>query len=491
LSPTDNRIGRNRVINKRSLLVILYVIYICFILVSTVPYIAEQETANRGTITNGEYRSNLKFPDHGVYGHYRYVTLNDNSTPGYIDLKYIYETNTLYIERIENVKDLKIDCRMMYSNKGKEVLDEEPLQTGFEYYKTYFTETNDGLFTVIINSDTPMERLQFLSIPIPKRVLVNNKEWWKTETSYYSLTGEDILIENVPKGTTTVDIYFQEVTVIFPVAKFVVSKNIVLEAEEFYLDAGTSFDEDGQIEHYIWDFGDGKQDSGTLTKHSYSAMGNYTITLTVRDDDFLESDTTKIIYVIREDTDSDGDGVPDILDPNPFSDLDTDGDGLADDYETEISRTNAYESDSDGDGIDDFTEIESGTDPINPFDPPQEKKDEDDESDLTGVIIGVIVVIIVVIVIFMFFMKKPESKDEKTKGDEDDKKKKSKGGFFKSLDLKMPKKPKEEEDEKSKEDVDDEEMTDDEKAELEELEKDAKFLVPSDRKILIERFKKK
>jgi hypothetical protein len=120
------------------------------------------------------------FPDNGVYGHYRYVTLFDNSTPGYIDLKYIYETNTLYIERLENVKELKIDCRLMYAAKSDEVFDEDPLSMGLEYYKTYFTETNDGLFTVIINTDTPMDTLQFLRVPLPKRVLVNNKDWWDT-----------------------------------------------------------------------------------------------------------------------------------------------------------------------------------------------------------------------------------------------------------------------------------------------------------------------
>ncbi len=485
-------------INKRSLLVTIYVIYIAFILISTIPYIAEQEAANRGTITNGEYRSNLMFPDNGVYGHYRYVTLFDNSTPGYIDLKYIYETNTLYIERLENVRELKIDCRLMYAAKSQEVFDEDPLSMGLEYYKTYFTETNDGLFTVIINTDSPMDTLQFLRVPMPKRVLVNNKDWWDTETSYYSVDGEDVTITNVPKGTTTVDIYFQEVSVILPVAQFVVSKNIVIEGEEFYLDAGSSYDEDGQIEHYVWDFDDGTQGSGSLLKHSYSTIGNYTITLTVRDDDFLEGEASKIIYVIREDADSDGDNVPNVLDPNPFSALDSDNDGLADDYETEISHTNIYERDSDSDGWDDQTEIESGTDPINPYDHPPEKKDDGEETDLTGVFVAIVIVIIVVIILVviifvMIFIKKRkgEGKDQ----DKDDDGKKGQAGFFKSFNLKLSKKS-EVDDEvetkgKGKDVIDDEEMSDEEKFELEELEREAKFLMPSDSKILIERFKKK
>jgi PKD repeat protein len=392
------------------------------------PYIAEQESSNRGTITNGEYRSNLKFPDDGEYGHYRQVTLFDNSTPGVMDLKYIYETNTLYIERLDNIKELKIDCMMMYSAKSEEVLDQNSFDTGSEYYKTYFTETNEGLFTVIVNTDTPMEKLQFLSIPIPKRVLVNNKEWWNTETSYYSLTGQDILISNVPKGTTTVDIYFQEVTMIFPVANFVVSKEIVLEGEEFYLDAGDSYDEDGKIVTFLWDFGDESQGSGSLTKHSYSKSGNYTITLTVRDNNYLEAEATKQIFVITEDADSDNDNVPDLIDPNPLSAVDSDGDGLSDDYEQIMSRTNVNKTDSDGDGWDDKIELDSGTDPINPFDHLPEVKEEDKEEDLTGVIFIAIFIIIIIFILFMIIITKRKGyskKDDDKKSDEKkDKKKK-------------------------------------------------------------------
>jgi hypothetical protein len=222
-------------------------------------------------------------------------------------------------------------------------------------------------------------------------------------------------------------------------------------------------------------------------------MGNYTITLTVRDDDFLEGEASKIIYVIREDADSDGDKVPNVLDPNPFSALDSDNDGLADDYETEISHTNIYERDSDNDGWDDQTEVESGTDPVNPFDPPPEKKDEGEETDLTGVFVAIVIVIIVVIILVMIFIQKRKGGEKDQ--DEKDEGKKGLSGVFKSFNLKLPKKSEGDDEaktkEKDKEVIDDDEMSIEEKLELEELEKEARFLVPSDRKILIERFKKK
>jgi PKD repeat protein len=521
-----NRIGsaaHTSIINKRSLLFALFAVYLAFILVSTIPYIAEQNDPHRGTISNDEYRSNLKFPENGEYGHYRQVTLFDNSTPGYIDLKYIYQTNTLYIERLENVKELKIDCMMMYAKKAQEVLGEDPNVEGFKNYKNYFKETNDGLFTVIINTNTPMEKLQFNSIPLPKRVLVNNNDWWNTETSYYSLSGEDIIITNIPQGTTNVDIYFQEATVIPPVAKFIISKERVIEGEEFYFDAGTSYDEDGTIETYLWDFGDGSQGTGSLIKHSYEKMGTYTITLTVRDNDHMEDKTTKKVIVITEDADSDNDNVPDILDPNPFTSFDTDEDGLSDDYESVVSRTNIYESDSDGDGWSDKEELDLNTDPVNPFDHPGDKQGKtkgEDEDIMEGMLVPIFIIVIIIVIFLVFIIlikkRKGELSDESEK-DEIDKKPASilesenvpigligprttrklhygeskEDAKEKTKSLKKPRMHERLDKPKVELIKWDRELSDDEKSELEELEMEASFLTPSDRKVLVERFKKK
>jgi len=54
--------------------------------------------------------------------------------------------------------------------------------------------------------------------------------------------------------------------------------------ETVYFNASASYDpEDGNIVSYVWDFGDGIHDSGVYVQHSYTAPGNYTTTLTVRD----------------------------------------------------------------------------------------------------------------------------------------------------------------------------------------------------------------
>jgi PKD repeat protein len=49
-------------------------------------------------------------------------------------------------------------------------------------------------------------------------------------------------------------------------------------------DASTSFDSDGTIVSYQWDFGDQNTGSGVVLSHTYSIAGNYQVTLTVTDD---------------------------------------------------------------------------------------------------------------------------------------------------------------------------------------------------------------
>jgi PKD repeat protein len=86
--------------------------------------------------------------------------------------------------------------------------------------------------------------------------------------------------------------------------------------------ASTSRDIDGTIVKYYWDFGDGtnitklsSEANPTIVRHSYLAYGNYTVSLTVTDNDGLNS-TVKANVIIRLstsalDSDSDNDKAPD------------------------------------------------------------------------------------------------------------------------------------------------------------------------------------
>lgn len=50
-------------------------------------------------------------------------------------------------------------------------------------------------------------------------------------------------------------------------------------------DASASEDPDGTIVSYFWDFGDGTTATGRIVTHSFTTVGIFTVTLTVRDDD--------------------------------------------------------------------------------------------------------------------------------------------------------------------------------------------------------------
>ncbi len=76
-----------------------------------------------------------------------------------------------------------------------------------------------------------------------------------------------------------------------PVALF--TSSCVGDACSF--DASTSFDPDGNIVSYAWDFGDGQTAAGLTTPHTYASPGAYTVTLTVVDNSTLSSFTSHVV----------------------------------------------------------------------------------------------------------------------------------------------------------------------------------------------------
>jgi PKD repeat protein len=70
-----------------------------------------------------------------------------------------------------------------------------------------------------------------------------------------------------------------------PLASFTENATIVSQDEAIHFDASDSYDPDGTIVNYLWDFGDGNTATGVTSDHAYSEDGNYTVTLTVTDND--------------------------------------------------------------------------------------------------------------------------------------------------------------------------------------------------------------
>lgn len=87
-----------------------------------------------------------------------------------------------------------------------------------------------------------------------------------------------------------------------PVASFTVSSSAVLPGAPVTFDATGSYDPDGSIVSYAWDFGDGGIDSGAVVTHAYETYGPYNVTLVVTDFDGLTGVETVAVRVLARPT---------------------------------------------------------------------------------------------------------------------------------------------------------------------------------------------
>ena len=97
---------------------------------------------------------------------------------------------------------------------------------------------------------------------------------------------------NTGSTTETVTVYSGD-----PVAEFSISPANPKPGDTVTVDASDSFDPDGTITSYAWNFGDGSTASGVVATHTYASEGDYTITLTVTDDDNRTDSLAKPIAV--------------------------------------------------------------------------------------------------------------------------------------------------------------------------------------------------
>ncbi len=230
-----------------------------------------------------------------------------------------------------------------------------------------------------------------------------------------------------------------------PIAVAKASKLEAEVGENIIFDASESYDLDGVISSLKWDFGDGAMDFGESIKHSYNKKGTFTVTLFVTDDSELSASTSLIIIIHEPPLDSDGDNLPDELDPDDDNDglpdiweekygfnttdpsdvyldidndnlnnfeeyfyktdptnSDTDGDGLLDGEEIKVYYTNATNPDTDGDNYNDKIDAY-------PNDPSRYKKEsapQKDEFNIQIVILIFIIVSICLIVIIPIVVRK-------------------------------------------------------------------------------------
>jgi PKD repeat protein len=78
-----------------------------------------------------------------------------------------------------------------------------------------------------------------------------------------------------------------------PVASFTAT----VDGMTAVFDASGSYDPDGVITDYTWSFGDGVNGNGEVVTHTYEREGNFTVTLTVKDEGMLTNQTDREIIV--------------------------------------------------------------------------------------------------------------------------------------------------------------------------------------------------
>ncbi|KAF5430913.1 PKD repeat-containing protein [Candidatus Methanophagaceae archaeon] len=82
-----------------------------------------------------------------------------------------------------------------------------------------------------------------------------------------------------------------------PVAAFTYSPASPVVNQTLTFNASTSYDPDGFITGYEWQFDDGANATGEVVTHTYTSAGNYTVNLTVTDNATATNTTSKVIRV--------------------------------------------------------------------------------------------------------------------------------------------------------------------------------------------------
>lgn len=284
-------------------------IYITFILMSMLPYIAESHMRSRQNMDD-TYDYHLIFETDGKNSHYDVTRVNANQN-GEIILTYTTASHTLEVNT-KNLEKVTIDCESIYYDESMKVFKRDP-SSDTNYYKSFFTD-HAMHFTVNVVTDHPLKELRFKYAPEPEEVWVDDsivvEEWWEAKINY-EYVSTDIVLTQVPMGSTNVELYFKDRPL--PEATFSTDdKNTYIKNGILYgsrlkvisFDARASNDDidGGTITDYSWDFGDGGQGMGPTPTYRYTRNGVYLITLTVTDDIGQEGEYSQSITI--EDVDA-------------------------------------------------------------------------------------------------------------------------------------------------------------------------------------------
>jgi hypothetical protein len=87
-----------------------------------------------------------------------------------------------------------------------------------------------------------------------------------------------------------------------PVANASLSEHTGLVKSQVQFDGSQSFDEDGYLINWLWNFNDGHTGTGEITTHTFTEKGEYLISLTVTDDASAQSIDTIMVTILTANT---------------------------------------------------------------------------------------------------------------------------------------------------------------------------------------------
>jgi PKD repeat protein len=214
------------------------------------------------------------YDEPGTYTITLTITNDDGETDTFIDEIYITGTPSTNISPVASFTQSTQTTSIGESINFDASSSHDP--DGF--IETYLWDFGDGKSEIGMNINHTYKNIGVYTITLT--VMDNN-------------SGTDI---------STSSITITETISIPPAAILTKSEETTIPGIIIIFDGSESYDYDGSIVNYLWDFGDGTTASGVSVEHAYDEPGTYAITLTVTDNDDLVSSTTSEIIIQTETT---------------------------------------------------------------------------------------------------------------------------------------------------------------------------------------------
>jgi len=165
-----------------------------------------------------------------------------------------------------------------------------------DVYPTYFNDTviNVGL----ISKKSYKDLVVSVTFSDPNGVRMHFDAYGKSVSGTPTNNGQ--IVHNPLSQDSTVFLNPGAAPPLPPIASFTFTPTYPEVNQIVTFDASASYDPDGNIVSYTWDFGDGTPpvtENDPITYHSYTSYGDYTVKLTVTDNSCLTDDETASIHV--------------------------------------------------------------------------------------------------------------------------------------------------------------------------------------------------